>query len=176
MKRQVVAALVVGLVFYALSDILLWQRIFEGHELFQFEYQYQSGHVATLVAMIALGMILIGWRWTALWYGAAFYTLTFSGLEDILYYWLDGHQVPLLLPWLDHGPLILFQPETVTSTTLYVSTALWMIVWTATLLVAPVAKRLLVIAGLHYRDVIGQRRPDADGNQKSKAQGASQPV
>jgi hypothetical protein len=29
MRRKVVVALAVGLLFYSLSDILLWQRVFE---------------------------------------------------------------------------------------------------------------------------------------------------
>lgn len=90
MKRRVAVALGVGLLFYALSDILLWQRIFEAHDLFQYDMQYQSGHASTLVAMIAVGVVLL-WdaRLWAAWYAVAFYTLTFSGLEDVLYYWLD---------------------------------------------------------------------------------------
>jgi hypothetical protein len=165
--RRVLVALVIALLFYATSDILLWQRIFEGHDLFQFEYQYQSGHVATLVALIAVGMILLWNRW-ALWYGAALYTLTFSGLEDILYYWLDGRSVPYLMRWMDHGPLILFQPATVTSTTLYISSGIWVGLWLAVLLLAPIAKRLLVIAGLHYHEVIAQGKQDHRTKQQSE--------
>src|ERR1700730_14569150 len=87
-RRKVVVALVIGLFFYALSDLLLWQRIFEQHSMFQFDYQSKSGHVSTLVAMIGIGVVLL-WdaKLWAVWYAAAFYTLAFSGLEDILYYW-----------------------------------------------------------------------------------------
>jgi hypothetical protein len=31
----------------------------------------------------------------------------FSGLEDILYYLLDGKSMPATLPWLDGNPMIL---------------------------------------------------------------------
>ena len=31
----------------------------------------------------------------------------FSGLEDILYYILDGKPMPDMLPWLDGNPMIL---------------------------------------------------------------------
>ncbi len=144
MRVRIAVALAVGLYFYALSDVLLWQRIFEQHDLFQFDRQYQSGHVATLVGLIAVGMILlIDVGWWALWYGAAFYTLTFSGLEDILYYWLDGRQLPARMPWLDHGQLFLFQPETVTSTSLLMSAGLWLGFWAATLVLAPRLARLV---------------------------------
>ena len=106
MKRRVVVALGVGLLFYALSDILLWQRIFEAHDLFQYDMQYQSGHVSTLVAMIGVGVVLL-WdaRLWALWYAVAFYTLTFSGLEDVLYYWLDGTQDPGFMPLAEQRPI-----------------------------------------------------------------------
>ena len=143
MRRKVGLALAAGLVFYALSDILLWQRVFEAHDLFQFDAQYQSGHVTTLVALIATGMILLydAGLW-ALWYGLAFYTLTFSGLEDVLYYWLDGRALPAALPWLDGGnPLILFHP--VTDVSLVASAALWVAFWALSLALLP---RLALVA------------------------------
>lgn len=141
MIRRVTTALAAGLLLYAWSDIMLWQRIFEGHDLFQFEYQYQSGHASTLVGFIAIGMILLlDLKWWALWYGAAFYTLAFSGLEDVLYYWMDGKQLPATLPWLDGGnPLILFHPST--STSLLASTLVWLAFWLGTLGIIRVAQR-----------------------------------
>jgi len=140
MRRKVAVALAAGLFFYALSDVLLWQRIFEAHDLFQFDVQYQSGHVATLVALIAVGVVLL-WDaglW-ALWYGAAFYTLTFSGLEDVLYYWLDGHSIPSGCPWLNNDPFILFKPAG--GWTLVVSALLWIAFWVATMWAMPLAER-----------------------------------
>ncbi|HSS94708.1 MAG TPA: hypothetical protein VLR46_12070 [Candidatus Dormibacteraeota bacterium] len=139
MKRKVAVALCVGLLFYALSDILLWQRIFEAHDLFQYDVQYQSGHVSTLVAMIAVGVVLL-WdaRLWALWYAAAFYTLTFSGLEDVLYYWLDGHKIPASCPWLNNNPFILFKPAGGWS--LAASALIWIAFWAATLWAIPVAQ------------------------------------
>lgn len=89
MRLRVVLALATGLFFYALSDILLWQRIFEGHDLFAFDAQYRSGHVSTLVGFIAVGVVL---QWDrglwAIWWATAFYTLAFGGVCDVLL--LDG--------------------------------------------------------------------------------------
>lgn len=140
-RRKVVVALTIGLFFYALSDLLLWQRIFEQHSLFQFDYQYQSGHVSSLVAMIGIGVVLL-WdvKLWAVWYAAAFYTLAFSGLEDILYYWLDGKWIPATLPWLNTGHLILVKP--VTSWSLLLSAGLWIMFWAATLVAIPLIQRL----------------------------------
>src|SRR5881392_788794 len=45
----------VALGFYALSDILLWQRIFEANGLWMFDADYQTGHVAILLGMLGLG-------------------------------------------------------------------------------------------------------------------------
>ena len=168
MRRRIVVALGVGLLFYALSDILLWQRIFEssGHEFYRFDAQYQTGRQAVLLGMIALGVILL-WdsgAW-ALWWGLAFYTLAFSGLEDVLYYWLDGRAIPAVLPWLTDNHLVLFRP--VTSWSLLASAGLWVALWLGSLAVAPVAKRLLMVAGLHDGKVISKgchddsREPDA---------------
>ena len=127
-----------GLVFYALSDILLWQRIFETHGLYQFDGQYQTGHVAVLVALIAVGTILlydVG-LW-AVWYCLATYTLAYSGLADVLYYLLDWRPIPDTLPWLNQNPLILFKPVSVDG--LLLSTAIWLVFWAATLALQPPA-------------------------------------
>jgi hypothetical protein len=135
-RRKVVGALAGAIVFYALSDILLWQRIFEEHGLYRFDGQYQTGHVAVLVGLIAVGMVLLydAGPW-AIWYGLALYTLAYSGLEDVLYYILDSRPIPNLLPWLDENRLILFKP--VTHGGLLASSALWLSGWVAVLLLAP---------------------------------------
>lgn len=139
MRRKVVVALAAGLFFYALSDVLLWQRIFEAHDLFQFDALYQSGHVATLVALIGVGVVLL-WdaRLWALWWAAAFYTLAFGGLCDVLYYWIDWHSVPASTPWLNDNPLILFKPAGGGS--LIASALVWFLFWTATLLVPEIGR------------------------------------
>lgn len=181
MKRRVVIALAIGLTFYAFSDIQLWQRIFEGHSLFQFEYQYQTGHLVTLVALIGIGMVLL-WdaRLWALWYGGAFYTLAFGGVCDVLYYWLDGRELPKLMPWLDSGQLLLFQPATVTSSSLLLSASIWCAFWTALLFAPqllkslsarrrwlfPVAEGSLLVAGLHDHDVVPESDHDHDREQR----------
>src|SRR5437879_11805622 len=106
-RRRVVSALLLALGFYALSDILLWQRIFEAHQLSMFDSQYQTGHVAILVGMMGVGAVLLldAGVW-ALWYEGALYTIAFGGGEDVLYYWLAGKQIPAVLPWLDRSRLI----------------------------------------------------------------------
>lgn len=145
MRIRVATALGAALFFYALSDVLLWQRIFEQHDLFQFDMQYQSGHVATMVGIIAVGMILLAdTRWWALWFGAACYTLSFSGLEDTLYYWIQLKPIPEQLPWLDtyHSPLLLFN-EHVTRTSLLESSAIWLAFWIVSLWAAPRLLHLL---------------------------------
>src|SRR2546430_16144720 len=100
-RRRVLSALLIALGFYALSDILLWQRIFEAHQLSMFDSQYQTGHVAILVGMMGVGAVLLldAGVW-ALWYEGALYTIAFGGGADVLYYWLDGRQIPAVLPWL----------------------------------------------------------------------------
>jgi hypothetical protein len=143
-RRRIGIALAVGLVFYALSDILLWQRIFETNGLYRYDGRYQTGHQAVLVGMIAISVILLyEARFWALWFALAFYTLAFSGLEDVLYYALDGRWIPGRCPWLDGNRLILFKP--VTATSLVMSAVVWLVLWTASLSLpawCPVAARL----------------------------------
>src|SRR5215469_11953857 len=107
MRWQAVAAVGLGLVCYALVDILIWQRIFEASGLYRFDHEYHAGYLALLGGMVVLGMVLLlpHGLW-ALWYGLAFLTLAFSGLEDALYYVLDGRSIPASLPWLEADPLI----------------------------------------------------------------------
>jgi len=156
MRRKVVVALATGLFFYALSDVLLWQRIFEVHDLFQYDMQYQSGHVTTLVALIGVGVVLL-WdaRLYALWYAAAFYTLAFGGACDVLYYWIDHRAVPAAMPWLYDDPFILFKPAG--GWGIVASSAIWVVIWVAALWAAPIAERLLKIARSHHHHVVGKR-------------------
>lgn len=136
---RVLVALAVGFLAYTGVDILIWQRIFEAQHVNNvpgFIAQYHDGYALVLAGFIANGVLLIGrrlWPW-ALWYGAAFFTLAMSGLEDALYYVLDGKPIPAALPWLDANPLIPVHP--VTSGTLLLSVGLWLGFWTATLVVA----------------------------------------
>src|SRR5262245_45310314 len=131
-RRKVVVAVAGALLFYALSDILLWQRIFEQHGMYSFDGQYQTGHAAILVGLAAVGMVLLydAGLW-AVWYGLALYTLAYSGLEDVLYYALDLRPIPDVLPWLNQNQLIPFKP--VTRLGLLASTALWVTAWYAVL-------------------------------------------
>ena len=132
MRWQVPVALVLGLTCYALADILLWQRIFEASGLYRYDHQYHAGYLVVLGGMIAVGMVLLARHglW-ALWYGLAFGSLAFSGLEDVLYYVLDGQPIPASLPWLDADPLIPFKP--VTGGAVLESTALWLGFWALSL-------------------------------------------
>ena len=139
-RRRVSLALLIALGFYALSDILLWQRIFETHELSLFDPEYQTGHVAILVGMMAVGGVLLleSGLW-ALWYQGALYTLAFGGVEDVLYYWLDGKAIPGVLPWLDRSRLIFVRPlpGDVTNVELLASAAFWVVLWLSVLVFVP---------------------------------------
>jgi len=128
-----------GLFFYALSDVLLWQRIFERHDIAQFDAQYQTGHVTTLVALIGVGVVLL-WdvRLYALWYAGALYSLAFGGAADVLYYWIDHRAVPTATPWLNDNPFILFKPAGGWS--LVASAVIWAVGWLTALWVAPIVR------------------------------------
>ncbi len=157
MRLKVVVSLVTGLVFYALSDVLLWQRIFEEHGLKQFDPAYQTGHREILLGMIAVGVILL-WdagAWAVAW-ALAFYTLAWGGVADLLYYVLDGRAIPTALPWLDDNRLMPLKP--VTDTTLLINCGIWVALWlVAVVVLPPVTQRLMRVARLHYCDVVSQR-------------------
>lgn len=123
----------------ALIDIFIWQRIFEA------DYRYlnvMAGYsqfyiVAWLIAFYTI--ILAGivgmyrgfskeWLKNSLFFAGASITLAHSGLEDILYYWLDGKAIHPNPIWLDKAPLIIgIRP--LTDEWLIISALIWISFW-----------------------------------------------
>lgn len=104
--RPLLAA-VVGLLFYAVTDILVWQRIFEANKMIGFADAYHTGWLVSLAGYATIGVIVMSGQWKdCLYFLAALAVGAFSGLEDVLYYILDGKPIPASLPWLSGNPLI----------------------------------------------------------------------
>ena len=104
--RPVITAFI-ALLFYTVTDILIWQRIFEANQMVEYADMYHTGWFVTLAGYALMGLVLM---WGA-WKDCLFFLITlfigaFSGLEDILYYVLDGKPMPDMLPWLSNNPLI----------------------------------------------------------------------
>jgi hypothetical protein len=120
-------ALAVAMFFYAKTDILIWQRIFEAQELTGFGNAgtYQWGWFQSLFGFVILGTLVCfpNIRRMIL-FPISLTILAFSGSEDILYYLLDGKPVPHFLPWLNKN-FLLIRP--VTAHSLYVSAAFWVL-------------------------------------------------
>lgn len=107
-KYRPVLAAAMALLFYTFADILIWQRIFETNQMVQYADIYHTGWFVSLAGYAILGIVFM---WGA-WKDCAYYLISlfvgaFSGLEDILYYILDGKAMPESLPWLDRNPMIL---------------------------------------------------------------------
>lgn len=124
-------ALAVAIFFYTKMDILIWQRIFEANALWDLGVgSYHAGWTYALFGLMALGAVLFYPHLRRMvMFPLSLFILAFSGLEDMLYYWLDGRAIPAVLPWLNSNPLI-FQP--VTRTHLILSAVLWL--WAVVLL------------------------------------------
>lgn len=106
-KFRPLLAVAVALVFYGVSDILVWQRIFEANQMVGYANSYHTGWIVSLAGYAALGVILLSDRWQdCVYFLLALFIGAFSGLEDVLYYVLDGKPIPDLLPWLEGNPLI----------------------------------------------------------------------
>ncbi len=104
--RPVLAALT-ALFFYTLTDILVWQRIFETNQLVEYASIYHTGWFVSLAGYAIIGIVLMWGLWKdCLYYLAALFIGAFSGLEDLLYYVLDRKPVPEYLPWLKDNPMI----------------------------------------------------------------------
>lgn len=107
-KYRPVLAAVLALTFYTFTDILIWQRIFEANQMVQYADIYHTGWFVSLAGYAIIGIVLM---WEA-WKDIAYFLISlfvgaFSGLEDVLYYILDGKPMPDALPWLEDNPMIL---------------------------------------------------------------------
>jgi len=120
--RPIIAALM-ALLFYTFADILIWQRIFEANQMVQFADIYHTGWFVSLAGYAIIGIILMWDSWKdILYYLIALFVGAFCGLEDVLYYLLDGKPMPDALPWLDGNPMIFH----ISRTGVILSVVLWL--------------------------------------------------
>lgn len=104
--KPLIAALI-ALLFYTITDILIWQRIFEANQMTQYAGKYHIGWFFTLAGYALIGVLLMWSVWKDCFYFLTFlFVGAFSGLEDVLYYLLDRKPMPYELPWLDNNPMI----------------------------------------------------------------------
>ena len=102
-----ILAVALALFFYSVTDILVWQRIFEDHRLVEYADMYHTGWFVSLAGYATIGFVLLWGQWKdCLYYLVSLIVGAFSGLEDVLYYVLDGRPMPASLPWLGSNPMI----------------------------------------------------------------------
>ena len=108
MKRiRPILAVSLALMFYTVTDILVWQRIFEHNQLAEYADMYHTGWFVSLAGYATIGVVLLWGQWKdCLYYLVSLSVGAFSGLEDVLYYALDGRPMPASLPWLGSNPMI----------------------------------------------------------------------
>ncbi len=107
-KYRPVIAAALALTFYTFADILIWQRIFETNQMVQYASIYHTGWFVSLAGYAILGVVLMWGEWKDIVYFlVSLFVGAFSGLEDVLYYILDGKPMPDVLPWLEGNPMIL---------------------------------------------------------------------
>ncbi len=108
MKRyRTVIATIIALFFYTVTDILIWQRIFEANHMVGYANLYHTGWFVTLTGYAVMGTILLWGSWKdCLYFVTSLFVAAFSGLEDLLYYALDRKPMPEALPWLAVNPMI----------------------------------------------------------------------
>jgi hypothetical protein len=106
-KLRPILAVTLALFFYTLTDIMVWQRIFEFHRLVEYADMYHTGWFVSLAGYATIGFVLLWGKWRdCAYYLVALFVGAFSGLEDVLYYVIDGRPIPASLPWLEHNPMI----------------------------------------------------------------------
>ena len=112
----------IALVLYTISDILVWQRIFEANELWQYDKVYHAGWYVVLYGYLLVGLMHKDTR-DKIMHVACLWVFSQNGTEDILYYWLDFRRIPDRLHWLDTSPWFYFKP--VTGENLLINAVLW---------------------------------------------------
>jgi hypothetical protein len=119
-------ALLIAIFFYTKIDILIWQRIFEENRLTSLGIgAYHWGWLQSLFGFMILGILVCYPDWRRMvTFPISLAILAYSGSEDVLYYWLDGKNIPAELPWLNSNPLII-KPVTVEH--LLVSAIFWIL-------------------------------------------------
>ena len=106
-KYRPVLATIIALLFYTATDIFIWQRIFEHNQMVEYANTYHTGWFISLAGYAAMGVLLMwGNLKDCLYFLLSLFVSAFSGLEDLLYYILDGKPIPDALPWLDNNPMI----------------------------------------------------------------------
>jgi len=106
-KNRPILAVLIALLFYTVTDILIWQRIFEANQIVEYADIYHTGWFVSLAGYALLGVLFMWNDWKAcLYFLIALFVGAFSGLEDVLYYLLDRKPMPEALPWLSGNPLI----------------------------------------------------------------------
>jgi len=104
--RPIFAALI-AIFFYTVTDILVWQRVFETNELVKYANTYHTGWFVSLAGYASIGIILMWDAWKeCISFLLVLFVGAFSGLEDVLYYVLDKRPMPESLPWLKDNPMI----------------------------------------------------------------------
>jgi hypothetical protein len=104
--RPIFAALI-AIFFYSVTDILVWQRVFETNELVKYANMYHTGWFVSLAGYATIGVLLMWDAWKeCIYFLLALFVGAFSGLEDVLYYILDKRPMPESLPWLRYNPMI----------------------------------------------------------------------
>jgi hypothetical protein len=107
-KYRPILAAALALIFYTFADILIWQRIFETNQMVQYADIYHTGWFVSLAGYAIMGIVLMWDAWKdVVYFLIALFVGAFSGLEDVLYYILDGKPMPEALPWLEDNPMIL---------------------------------------------------------------------
>lgn len=165
MRRRAVAAAAVALLAWSAQDVLAWGLFVEHRHLdhdVDLGNVYQQLHQAVLLALIVAGVLwLARHRWLAAWFAGATWTLAYSGLCDLLYYWLAGRGLPGTFPWLDGSGhiLVLFHPAT--GAALAASALTWLTLWAAALAASGIPPLLLRLRQLDEHAIALPRRRSA---------------
>lgn len=124
---KIILSVSAAVYFYTMVDIMIWQRIFETHKLWNLGIPaYHNGWVYMLAGLIVSGIALLSPDIRAQSaYLISLLILSKSGIEDILYYWLDRRPIPYELPWLSDSWFII---HPVTNYHLILSSAIWIAV------------------------------------------------
>jgi hypothetical protein len=129
-KLRPILAVTLALLFYTVTDILVWQRIFEHYRLVEYADMYHTGWFVSLAGYATIGLVLLWGKWKdCIYYLVSLAVGAFSGLEDVLYYALDHRDMPASLPWLSRNPMIASTTRSGVVTSVFIWLALLLILY-----------------------------------------------
>lgn len=157
-RFRVILIAVAALALFAWQDVMLWQRIFERGELWQYAGTYHDGWRVMRDALVIVGAALLWPRMAEMvFYAGTLFLFSVNGFVDLLYFWLDGKPLPAWLEWNCDAWHICALPGPLKGPAVVVNVVVFALVWGA-------AWWAIARVGVGFIEWLGRHLSDIDEN------------